>query len=340
MTDYLTLTEFVPGTKAKAQEVNANFSALKDALSEKAAMDGDSTQTFSVANATQNAHAINKGQLDSLSNDLTAELKKMSTKFCVKYGNTTAGNGDLFSYNVLEITPKIGGTYKNLVMADYQGTQTTISSAAAISMSGKPNGDYNIFITAAGVLYTLDNTIYRQAARPTMLAGDVWFNTSAEPFSCIKYDGTNDVEFLDVPLGSVTIASSAITEIVTFPFNQNGHNVTTQTIPEAGTNLALSVVRLIMPDYKSVVSKAWNTILQAESDGWLYPNGGNVASSSMEDFTLTYSFNSDLSNSFEASAIGANTTAGIMVPIIKGMYYRATRGTANQYLKFYPCLGV
>ena len=27
---YLTLTEFVPGTKAKADEVNANFSALKN----------------------------------------------------------------------------------------------------------------------------------------------------------------------------------------------------------------------------------------------------------------------------------------------------------------------
>jgi len=93
MTDYLTLTEFVPGTKAKAQEVNANFSAIKDALADKAALSGDSAQTFHVANATEDSHAINKGQLNNLSDDLTAEINKTSIKFCVKSGNISAGKG-------------------------------------------------------------------------------------------------------------------------------------------------------------------------------------------------------------------------------------------------------
>lgn len=225
MSDYLTLTEFIPGTKAKAQEVNANFTAVKAALAEKAAMTGDGTQKFNVADATADTHAVNKKQLDDLSDDLSLKIDKTGTKFCVKSGNTTSGKGDLFSYSVLQITPKIGGTYANLVISDFEGIQTTISSALSISMSGKSDGSYNIFISPAGTIYTLKNTIYRQQSRPTMTDGDVWLDTSKVPFNCVKYDGTNDNKFLDVPLGIVKIESSLITSIETFPFNQNGYEI-------------------------------------------------------------------------------------------------------------------
>lgn len=268
MTDYLTLAEFVPGTKAKAQEVNANFLALKDAVNQKAAMGGDSTQTFSVANAATASHAVNKGQLDGLSTNLTAEIKKTGVKFCVKSGNTASGKGDLFSYSVLTITPKIGGAYPNLVFSDYRGIQTTVSSANTISMNGKPNGIYNIFIKPDGTFYTLNNTIYRQSARPAMLAGDIWFNTSVEPFNCIKYDGTSDIEFLDMPLGKVTIANSAITAIETFPFNQNGYNVNINSF----TNKKY--------DYANRVSKSSDVTYTAESDGLLFCYSGDVNSTS------------------------------------------------------------
>lgn len=225
MSDYLTLTEFIPGTKAKAQEVNANFNAIKTALSEKAAMAGDSAQKFNVADATDAANAVNKKQLDDLSDDLSLAISKTGTKFCVESGNTTNGKGDLFSYSVLQITPKIGGTYANLVISDHEGTQSTISSASSISMSGKPDGIYNIFITPTGTIYTLKNTIYKQQARPTMTDGDVWLDTSKVPLNCIKYSGTSDTKFVDVPLGAVTIVSSLITSIVTFPFDQNGYEI-------------------------------------------------------------------------------------------------------------------
>lgn len=341
MADYLTLTEFVPGTKAKAEEVNANFSTLRDAVNKKAALTGDSTQTFNVANATQDAHAANKGQLDILSNDLTAKVNKTGTKFCVKSGYTTNGKGDLFSYEGLKITPKIGGTYGKLTIIDHEGTQTLISTAVEMSMSGKPNGTYNIFITPSGTLYTLSNTIYRQSARPTMYSGDIWLNTNVEPFDCIKYDGTSDVKFLDLPLGKVTVKDGVITAISTFGFNQNGHNVTTQTTLEIGTNLAKSITNISMPNYFNPTSKSFSTVYQSASDGYLFIQSAFGAtfyvSAENADTDTNYTWTTLPLSNFNDQGYIAST----MLPIAKGVYYKvAPTRSSGTSLIFYPCLGV
>lgn len=335
MVDYLTLTEFVPGTKAKAQEVNANFSALKDAVSQKASLDGDSTQIFSVADATLQEHAVNKRQLAELSEDLVSEVHKAFTKFCVKSGNTTSGKGDLFSYNLLEITPKIGGVYSDLVISDYRGVQKTISAVSSISMSGKPNGSYNIFISPNGQIYALSNTIYRQAARPTMLSGDIWLNTSAETFNCVKYSGTEDAEFLDVPLGTVTVASSLISKIETFEFNQNGYNVNTQSSLKPGTTLAAAVTNLPMPNFSAKVTKAWNADQTAESDGWLQYivacNAAQAANFTLNGILYTLAYQP---SSTQISWSG-------WIPISKGTTYKFSGGyAAGSAVLFYPAKGV
>lgn len=340
----LTLTTFVAGTKAKAEEVNANFSALQTALNEKAAIDGDSRTTFAVADATADEHATNKRQLDNLSNELTKEINKTGTKFCVHSGNTTNGQGDLFSYSLLKINPKIGGTYGNLTIADYTGTQTEISSFSPgiIDLTGNSDGSYNIFITKNGELYLLNNNIYIQASRPQMVVNDIWLNTSTEPFTCIKYSGTSDDKFYDVPLGKVTINNGTITQIETFPFNQNGNNITAQTKLENGTNLAASIPNLTMPDYENGVSKNWNTVYQADKDGYLYIQS---------DFGSTFyicSQNADVTSNhatwitFQVSLFDSQGFGhGTFMPIPKGMYYKATYAEARTLnLTFYPCLGV
>ena len=65
MSNFIVPNTFVPGTKAKAQEVNENFAAIQEELNDKAGKNGDASQTFLVANATQNNEAVNKGQLNS-----------------------------------------------------------------------------------------------------------------------------------------------------------------------------------------------------------------------------------------------------------------------------------
>lgn len=312
MADYLTLTEFVPGTKAKAQEVNANFSILKDAINLKAVKSGDGTQNFSVANATTDLHAVNKRQMDALSADFTTLINKGATKFCVKSGNVTGGKGDLFSYDVLRITPKIGGAFADLVFADYEGTVTTISSTpSSISMTGKADGTYNIFIKPSGALYTLSNKIYRQPARPTMLDGDVWLNTSVEPLKAIKYDGTNDTVFLDIPLGKVTIASGAIVLLQTFQFNQNGYNINANT-PS------------YKYDYANPINKSAGVNYTAESDGLVYACGTNTSTTCVVtvdgmDYTI------------HVSSSQGSVAAGFL-PIVKGQVYKFSAGSLFRFI--------
>lgn len=337
--DYLALTTFVPGTKAKADEVNANFSALKEAVGAKASMNGDSTQAFSVADATLDTQAVNKSQLNNLSESLIAEINKTGTRFCVKSGNTSNGQGCLFSSNLLEITPLIAGTYSNLVVVDYTGSQSTISvTPSSIDLTGSSDGTYNIFITAAGTLYVLNNTIYKQPKRPTMVVNDIWLNTSTEPFKCIKYAGSSDTEFLDVPLGKVTVKSGAITSLETFKFNQNEYNINTNTTLKSGTELAASISNIIMPDYEKGISQSFSTVYKSSSDGYLYVQARfsstfYICSSGNPDSDSTYTWTSLVLTNFVDQ--GYYTSAFLPVP--KNIYYKVVAGI-GVVLKFIPCL--
>jgi hypothetical protein len=259
MANNITLIEFVPGTKAKAEDVNLNFSTLKDAINTKATVEGDSTQTFEVATATSANHALRKEQLDTEVSTLNEKIEGTSARFCVKSGNTTSGVGDLLSYSSMIVTIKVGGSYPDLVTSNYKGEITTISSLDTIDMTGSSDGTYNIFTKTDGTAYTLSNTIYKQTARPTMITGDIWLDTSVEPLKAIKYNGTSDDEFLDVPIGSVTIESGAITEITTFVFNQNGYDFNTHTADA-----------YIVESWIATNNQSW---YKKYSDGWIEQGG-------------------------------------------------------------------
>ncbi len=66
MSNFIVPNTFVPGTKAKAQEVNENFASVQEELNKKAEKEGNSSQACSVANATENNHAVNKSQFETV----------------------------------------------------------------------------------------------------------------------------------------------------------------------------------------------------------------------------------------------------------------------------------
>lgn len=228
MTNFIVPYIFVPGTKAKAQEVNANFDAMKEELGLKALKTGDETQTFSVASATEDCHAMTKLQTETLittcQDSLTKEVNKKDVLFCCNSGNVdSSGNADLLEYEGLQLTFKVGGDYSNLTATNTEGEKFNFSSISALDFTGFSDGTYNIFIDEDGTTTILANTIYAQRNTPTMLVNDIWLNTSIEPLMAYQFDGSAKNNFTKVPLGSVTIASSTISAVKTFKYNQNGY---------------------------------------------------------------------------------------------------------------------
>lgn len=97
MATYSVPNIFVAGTKASAEEVNANFSYITTIL------DGMSAAKY---------------------------------PFCVNVGNRNSkGEEDLFSYNSATVTSKVGGSYTNVTYTNGQGVPMTVTSAQTATAS-------------------------------------------------------------------------------------------------------------------------------------------------------------------------------------------------------------
>lgn len=120
----------------------------------------------------------------------------------------------------------VGGSYPKLTATNANGESFKTSYIETLTIDGtETDGTYNTFLTKESKSYILANTIYRQATEPTANENDVWLNTSVEPLTAKKYNGTNWEEFNDVPIGSMTIEGGIIQEVETFGYNFNGYEV-------------------------------------------------------------------------------------------------------------------
>lgn len=307
---------FIPGTKAKANEVNSNFSKVADYFTE---LNADLITTTS--------------NLETVETDL-AETKKLiqecKTKFCVNSseGTLIATTGTSLYFN------------SSFVITNFKGVTATITTLPSINCQSLSNGSYNIFVSLDGMSEYFANKIYKQKTEPaTKNVNDIWLNTSIEPFFAGKWDGAIWKEYLKVPIGNVEIENNAIKTTTIFPFNQNGYNI--NQLSSAVTELSAlnatgktTITNLCMPDYANGVSKANYTIHQAESDGWLmYKSTTSVNNPGKLEFGTTTSLGLIVYVGSVIGQIGAPP-----IPINKGMYYKCSDGTF-QSLTFYPSKG-
>lgn len=122
-----------------------------------------------------------------------------------------------------------GTLYKPLEVTSAKGKQIKITSINDYDISGLVDGDYYIFVdeqTNGGSVYLKSCKIFRQQETPTGNNGDVWFDTSNEPFVCREKVSSNwyTDEYDKVPVAQINISSGTIT-ITYLPFNSNGANV-------------------------------------------------------------------------------------------------------------------
>ena len=91
MSNFIVPNTFIPGTKAKAQEVNENFTSIQNELNTKATKTGDVTQPFFVAPAIEDNQATTKKQIEKIIEDtksnLFSEIEKNDLCLFALYGN-------------------------------------------------------------------------------------------------------------------------------------------------------------------------------------------------------------------------------------------------------------
>ena len=236
MSNFIVPNTFVPGTKAKAQEVNENFVSIQNELNQKAEKAGNSSQPFLVANATEDNHAVNKLQFETSLNEAIENVNNviscLSTPFVVERGYTnSSGNPAFMTYSTGTLNFRVNNnatsSYGPIIAVPANNQpKFTVTSVNSINMSSYSNGAYNVFLKSNGTAYAYKNTIYTQKAAPASPTNHTIFvNTSVSPLTAKIYSNNAWVDFNDVFLGTVTVSDGAITKIVHNNLNDNGLNV-------------------------------------------------------------------------------------------------------------------
>lgn len=325
MTDYLVLNEFVPGTKAKAEDVNANFSTLKDAINSKASTNGDFTKTFSVANATLPEQAVNKSQLDTTSTDIGTKIDNLLNRFCLTAGNLNAGDADLLGYSGTTLSFKIGGSYPIVKWISANGVQETISTLPNIT-GLSTNGTYTIIkeLNSTNAVAT-SSKVTQGKVYPTTPADGDYHCLIATDLKTYKRISGAWVETQYIQLGSVIVSNGAITSVSTNPYKQNGYDV----------NIKSNDWARVLPNYKSPISYAVNTNVTADKEGMVVATGSSQGAG-----TIGYLY---IDSTIVGKIVAGDTygySSSVSAYVKKGQIINFTAaGVSGATLTFYPAVG-
>lgn len=327
MSENLILTEFIPGTKAKAEEINSNFSALKNAVAEKASSTGSSNSTFSVASATEDTHAVNKKQLDEVK-----ALAGGSLKFCCNRGVTTEGVPSLLSYANNTVTLNSA----NAIFTDHLGTVINLSQDCTLDVSGISGTVYIYYDTETNSMFKTTNKHLFCYARPTTAIEDLIYiypNNNAWVAEICKNSVWTTLTGCTY-LGSYNATTATVT---TNLYNQNGFDINSGVKLDSKTNLIDSIVSLTKPDYSSGTPYPINTVNQAPTDGYIlfdycgFNGSGGVNGYISFNATnwITIAHASAWTNSWQNDNI-------TLIPVSKNMYFKSDSCTN---LVFYKVIG-
>ena len=240
------ITDFVTyiNRKLTGNDWNTNFQKIVNWLSlgdtdiKVKSVEADSIKyngTTIIQNGNINTNSITANTVTSNSfigdgsqlTNIKAEFVFPYTPFCVNSAKDSFI--DITDTSKLVFLVDDGTLYKPLIITTAQGKVITITSINDYDVSGL-NGTYYIFAdeeTNGGTVYLKTCDIYRQSAEPTGNNGDIWFDTSNEPFVCREKVTSSwyNTEYNKVPLAKVVITGGTIDSLTMLPFNVNGVNV-------------------------------------------------------------------------------------------------------------------
>ena len=182
MANFKTPHTFVAGTKAKAEEVNENFSAIKDELNKK--IDADNEGYITIKDAISDNQPISKSQFDTAKNEIESSItekiqnKELKKSFLFEFGNIDSETQpDLLD---IEDTTKLvfkiddGTNYNPLKGTLANGSNFERDTIPDINIGELADGTYNLFIGTEGACIPIANTIYKQKKEPEGLVEKSW----------------------------------------------------------------------------------------------------------------------------------------------------------------------
>jgi len=204
---------FVAGTKAKADEVNENFTSLQNEINKNA-------QT--VLDMKKDVDYIKNDFMDDIAAEIQMFGQSQKSKFSINSAHLAADGKSpdiLDDSNPSTLAFKVGGEYPVLIATNAAGESETFESIQSVSVSAFTDGLYSIFLTLGGAVELFEASVYRCPDVPqNPVINDVWLMT-LEPWASYKYNGVSWVEYDGIPLGTVDILSGEIYEITNTEFN-------------------------------------------------------------------------------------------------------------------------
>lgn len=223
-----------------------------------------------------------------------------------------------------------GTLYKPLLVTNAKGKQIKINSINNFDVTGL-NGTYYIFVdeqTNGGSVYLKPCELYRQQDTPTGNNGDVWLDTSNQPFVCREKVSNNwfTDEYNKVPVAKVVVTGGAITSLEYLSFNTNGVTVNYNGKYSNPMQRPIVIVDFALDE----VTGNWHKVY---SNGWCEQGGRKIFNSTQSTANFNVTFDKEMKDinyspyftcereSSSAVAFGggvrAKTTTGMNVQVVQ-----------------------
>ncbi len=218
---------FTAGTKAKADEVNENFSAVQEELNK---------QNEGINALKEDMKYVKEDMFNDFISEAETINKTSTSKFCINCANLASDGKtpDILSFDESILSFKIGGAYPVLTGTNAFGDSETFEYIDNVDTTGYADGSYNIFLSLEGNVELFNTKIIKSTFKPSsVVIDDIWLMT-LEPWCCYKFNGVSWIEFEGIPLGSVTISNSSITGVSNYTFNSQYLDADCNFITDAG----------------------------------------------------------------------------------------------------------
>lgn len=321
MTNPLIPYSFIPGTKAKANEVNANFISIADAI--------DNTKQYTIDEiASLDTKFQNKIE------DLAPNIPKKDltdanylTNCIIEAPNGVAEfNADSVTLNKgLRVLIPDGrnenGSLKNIDLTLEEDTSFSCyvgNEKRQIFLNAKGTGES---YKDLAVFYSLSTPIVHHT-------NSLWFNQRENKWFITNNSGTSWKETSLVYIGKITSDATSITSIETAqPINILKNTDVNQ------------IMDWCMPDYNSYILKPANVTLQAECNAILIVYGGhNAGNLEICNIMAGYDKNKLRLLTYSRIGAGANDRQTVTIPLTKGIWYNISSNSAGD-IQFYPLKG-